>query len=102
MWVVESSRGIYAVLYLVVQIGLSFALQEKCCRFGVVLLRSDVQGGQTHFGTFGVILEENGDHLVVALLKAHRQRGKSVLEKTNRTRCDRGQSSFLLSNYLGG
>ena len=72
MWMCKSSPGVDAVLYLVVQIRLGFALQEKCCRFGVVLLRSNVQGGQTHFGTFGIILKKNGHHLVVALLKADR------------------------------
>jgi len=53
-------------------------LQEQSGRFGVVLLGSDMQSWKMDFST-GVVFQQQGDDLVVTLLKGDSQRREPVL-----------------------
>lgn len=53
-------------------------LEQQRRRLGVVLASSDVQRGQPDL-PFGVVFQQYGDHLVVALLESNGQRGEAVL-----------------------
>lgn len=53
-------------------------LQEQGRGLGVVLAGSNVQGRQSHFA-LSIVLQKQGDDLVMALLEGHRQRGEAVL-----------------------
>lgn len=53
-------------------------LQEQGRGLGVVLAGSDVQSRQSHLA-LGIVLQQQGDHLVMALLESHRQRGEAIL-----------------------
>lgn len=66
--------------YLGLDVGVVVVLEEQRRRLGVVLARGDVQGGQADLA-FGVVLQQDGDHLVVALLKSNGQRSEAVLEE---------------------
>lgn len=53
-------------------------LQEQGRGLGVILAGSNVQGREAHFA-LGVVLQEQGDHLVMALLEGHSERGETIL-----------------------
>jgi len=53
-------------------------LEEQGGGLGVVLARGDVERGQADL-PFGVVLQQQRHHLVVALLQRHRQRGEAIL-----------------------
>ena len=53
-------------------------LEQQSRGLGVVLLSCDVEGRQADLAP-GVVLQQDGHHLVVALLQGHRQRGEAVL-----------------------
>lgn len=53
-------------------------LEEERGGLGVVFPRSDVQRGQADL-SFGVVFQQEGNHLVVSLLQRHRQRSETVL-----------------------
>lgn len=53
-------------------------LQEQGRGLGVVLAGSDVQSRQSHLA-LGIVLQQQGDHLVMALLESHCQRGEAIL-----------------------
>ena len=61
-------------------------LQEQGRGLGVVLAGSDVQGRQAYLALC-IVLQQQGDHLVMALLEGHRQRREAVL------RIERGERS---------
>lgn len=56
-------------------------LQQQRCSLGVILAGSDVQSRQPNF-PLGVVLQQQGDDLVVALLERHGQRGEAILKGT--------------------
>ena len=53
-------------------------LQQQGGRLGVVLLGCDVEGWQPDLAP-GVVLQQDGHHLVVTLLQSHGQGGEAVL-----------------------
>lgn len=62
-------------------------LQEQGRGLGVVLAGSDVQGRQAYLALC-IVLQQQGDHLVMALLEGHRQRGEAIL-------CVRGRAESV-------
>jgi len=62
-----------------------FVLQQQCCGFDVIFLRSDVQGRQTHTPS-AVILQQHCHDLVVTLLEGDGEWGKAVLGTAKETR----------------
>lgn len=64
--------------YLRLDVSVVVVLEQQRRRLGVVLASSDVQRGQPDL-PFGVIFQQYGDHLVVALLESNGQRGEAVL-----------------------
>lgn len=71
-------------------------LQEQGRGLGVILAGSDVQGREAHFA-LGVVLQEQGDHLVMALLEGHSERGETILGFLGESRAEqrRGESMTL-------
>lgn len=67
--------------YLGLNVSIVVILEQQGGRLGVVLAGCDVQGWQTDF-TLGVVLQEQGDHRVVALLKRDGQWSESVLTES--------------------
>ncbi|TNN42950.1 hypothetical protein EYF80_046871 [Liparis tanakae] len=76
--------------YLGLDVGVVVVLEEQGGGLGVVLACGDVQGGQADL-PFGVVLQEDGHHLVVALLEGDGQREKQRSEDVSVTR--RGKNS---------
>lgn len=64
--------------YLRLDISVVVVLQEQCGRLCVVFARGDVQSGQADLA-FSVVLQQDGNHLVVALLERNGQRGEAIL-----------------------
>jgi len=72
--------------YLGLDIGVVVILEEQGGGLGVVLACGDVQGRQADL-SFGVILQEDGHHLVVALLEGNGQRGEAILGERRHVNC---------------
>lgn len=66
--------------YLGLDVGIVVVLEKQRRWLCVVLAGGDVQGGQADLA-FGVILQEDGDDLVVALLKGNGQRSEAILKE---------------------
>lgn len=66
--------------YLGLDVSVVVVLEEQGGRLGVVLSGSNVQGRQADLA-FGIVLQENGDNLVVTLLKGNGQRSEAILEE---------------------
>lgn len=66
--------------YLGLDISVVVILEEQGSRLGVVLSGSNVQGRQADLA-FGIILQEDGDNLVMTLLKGNGQRSEAILEE---------------------
>lgn len=64
--------------HLGLDVSVVVVLQQQRCRFGVVLASGDVQGREADLA-FGVMLQQQGHHRVVALLESDGQRGETVL-----------------------
>ena len=60
-------------------------LQQQRGRLGVVLAGGDVQGRQPNL-PLGVVLQQQGDHGVVALLESDGQWSEAILEEQRRGR----------------
>lgn len=70
--------------YLGLHVGVVVVLEQERGGFGVILPGGDVQSWQPHL-PFGVILQQDGHCLVVALLECHGQRRKAILVKQEKT-----------------
>lgn len=66
--------------YLGLDVSVVVVLEEQGGRFGVVFSGSNVQGRQADLA-FGIVLQEDGDNLVVTLLKGNGQRSEAILEE---------------------
>lgn len=66
--------------YLGLDISVVVVLEEQGGRLGVVLSGSNVQGRQADLA-FGIVLQEDGDNLVMTLLKGNGQRSEAILEE---------------------
>lgn len=64
--------------YLGLHVGVVVVLEEEGGGLGVILPCGDVQRRQADL-SLRVILQQEGNHLVVALLQRHRQRSETVL-----------------------
>lgn len=64
--------------YLRLHVGVVVALEEEGGGLGVVFPCGDVQRGEAHL-PLRIVLQQQGDHLIVALLQRHRQRSKTIL-----------------------
>lgn len=76
-------------------------LQEQGRGLGVVLAGSDVQGRQANLA-LSIVLQQQGDHLVMALLESHRQRGEAVLKGRGRHRGTVSEELWSLNPEGGG
>lgn len=65
-------------LYLGLHVSVVVVLEEQRGGLGVIFPGGDVQRRQADL-PLGVVLQQEGDHLVVALLQRHRQRRETVL-----------------------
>lgn len=72
--------------HLGLYVGVVVVLQEQGRGLGVVLAGGDVQGRQSHLA-LGIVLQQQGDHLVMALLESHRQRGEAILHTGKCCQC---------------
>lgn len=66
--------------YLGLDVSVVVILEEQGGRLGVVFSGSNVQGRQADLA-FGIILQEDGDNLVMTLLKGNGQRSEAILEE---------------------
>lgn len=66
--------------YLGLDVCVVVVLEEQGGRLGVVLSGSNVQGRQADLA-FGIVLQEDGDNLVMTLLKGNGQRSEAILEE---------------------
>lgn len=66
--------------HLGLHVGVVVVLQEQGRGLGVVLAGGDVQSRQSHLA-LGIVLQQQGDHLVMALLESHSQRGEAILHR---------------------
>lgn len=76
--------------YLRLDISVVVVLEEQGGRLGVVLACSDVQGRKADL-SFSIILQQDRNHLVVALLEGDGQRGEAILDEGRRGRDGRGE-----------
>lgn len=65
-------------MYLGLHVSVVVTLQKQRSGLGVIFAGSDVQRRKADL-PLGVILQQEGNHLVVALLQRHRQGGEPVL-----------------------
>lgn len=86
--------SISVVTHLGLDIRVVVVLQEQGRGLGVVLAGSDVQGRQAYLALC-IVLQQQGDHLVMALLEGHRQRGEAILHM-KRKRCHWGRMGTVM------
>ena len=64
--------------YLAEHVGVGVVLQQHGGGARVVVARGDVQRGQPHLA-LGAVVDEQGHHVLMALLQRHRQGGEAIL-----------------------
>lgn len=71
--------------YLGLHVGVVVVLEEESGGLGVIFPCGDVQRGQADL-SLRVIFQQEGNHLVMALLQRHRQRSETVLRTERKLR----------------
>lgn len=78
-----SSLRQFSPPHLRLDVGVVVVLEQQRGRLGVVFAGGDVQGREADL-TLGVVLQQQGDHRVVALLESDGQRSEAVLEEAEK------------------
>lgn len=68
-------------MHLWLDICIVVILQEQSGRLGIILAGGNVQGRQSHFA-LGVVLQKDGDHLVMTLLQSDGEGSEAILQIT--------------------
>ena len=66
--------------YLAEHVRVGVVLQQHGGGARVVVAGGDVQRGEADFA-LGAVVDEQGDNVLVSLLKSHGQRGKAILDR---------------------